>query len=164
MLLLLPLLARGSSSLGQLTVAMAQNGSLTVSVGTSEWFTSDGAWLMSRGHVYSSTDGSLLLRSVGPIAGSDRIGAFHGSVAKWQTADGGTPLETSVRVYDNSTHAIFAQHFPDGVANASLGQGDQQSLCRDGFEGWCARDGEHGRPAPPSPAPAQLTKTPRALN
>jgi hypothetical protein len=122
-----------------LDVSMAKDGSLAVAIGGAPWLTSDGAWMMSSaGKVSSSADGSLALKSVAPLSGSDEAGSYTGSVAKWQASDG-TPLETSVRTY--ARHAIFAQTFPVGVANASVGQGQAQALCRDGFEGWCARDG-----------------------
>ena len=124
----------------QLAVPMAKDGSLSVRVGGTEWLTSGGAWVMtSGGRVSSSADGTLSLRSVSPLSGSDAAGGrYTGSVAKWAAADG-TPYETSVRVY--ASHAVFAQHFPAGVANASAGQGDEPALCQDGWPGWCKRDG-----------------------
>ena len=128
-----------SSAPSLLAVSMAKDGSRSASIGGSEWLTCSGAWMISSGgRVSSSANGSLVLKSVGPLSGSDAAGSFAGSLAKWQAADG-TPFETSVRVY--ATHAVFGQTCPEGVKNASVGQGQAQALCRDGFEGWCKRDG-----------------------
>ena len=131
--------ASAAASAPPLEVAMAHDGSLSVAIGGSPWLRSVGAWMMSSGgRLSTSADGSLALKSVTPLSGSDKAGSYTGSVAKWEASDG-TPLETSVRTY--SHHAIFSQSFPAGVANASIGQGQAQALCRDGFVGWCKRDG-----------------------
>ena len=90
---------------------MRIDGSLSVVIDGTKWLTSAGAWMMSSGgRVSSSVDGTLLLRSVNPLSGSDAAGGrYTGSIAKWEAVDG-TPYETSVRVYDS--HAVFVQHFP----------------------------------------------------
>ena len=123
---------------GELTALMGKDGSLTITVGGSDWFTSSGGWLSSGGQVFDARDGSLALRSVAPISGVDATGEWRGQLATWLAADG-TPFETSVRVY--SRHIRFAQRFPAGVKRSSTGQGATQALCQDGWEGWCRRDG-----------------------
>ena len=66
-----------------------------------------------------SVDGSLTLKSNTPVSGTDAAGAYVGATMAWAAGDG-TPLSTSVRVY--AEHALFAQSFPEGVAQASAGQ------------------------------------------
>lgn len=138
-MLVLALVTAAAAAAPPLEIAMANDGSVSVTIGGSPWLRSVGAWMLSSGgRLSASADGSLALKSVTPLSGSDKAGSYTGSVAKWEASDG-TPLETSVRAY--SHHAIFVQSFPAGVANASIGQGQVESLCRDGFTGWCKRDG-----------------------
>lgn len=138
-MLVLALGAAAAAGAPLLDVTMENDGSVLVEIGGSPWLHSAGASIMSSGgQRFASTNGDLVLKSVTPLSGSDKAGSYTGAVAKWQARDG-TPFETSVRKY--SHHAVFAQSFPAGVANASVGQGQTQELCRDGFEGWCKRDG-----------------------
>eukprot|EP01043_Picozoa_sp_COSAG02_P106997 COSAG02_NODE_43001_length_379_cov_0.707143_1_plen_75_part_10 len=75
---------------------MAHDGSVSVAIGGSPWLRSAGAWMLSSGgQLSTSADGSLVLKSVTPLSGSDKAGSYTGSVAKWEASDG-TPLETSV--------------------------------------------------------------------
>lgn len=75
----------------------------------------------ANGQWRSTADGTLKLLGSSESVGSDAMGEFNATVLSWR--GGGLAFETGFYQYASS--CLFETHYPDGVANASVGFGPQ---------------------------------------
>ena len=121
MLLVLLLASCAIPAVGsKVAVDVTEDGAMTLSVHGEPWLQTAPYWLASDSQVFSTSDSSLLLKSSKVTSGHDAAGAYTGTTLEWDAGD--TPFIASVKVY--SSHAVFTQLFPAGVANSGIGTDD----------------------------------------
>jgi hypothetical protein len=107
------------------TVALATNGSFTLSVGGSPYFSSAAIFVRSDGRFFSTVDGSLAPAGAPspPAPGSDALGAFTRQEITW-LGDGTSPLMvTAINTYPALGAVSFETSFPRGLNGTAAPQG-----------------------------------------
>jgi len=95
-----------------LDVAIAANGSYTVSVDGAPWFESDDTFITSGGTVYSLSAGTLALERTAKSTGMDGLGAFAQTTMMLRA--GSTPPQTvafSIKAWEDGETLEFTQSF-----------------------------------------------------
>ena len=100
-----------------LDVAIAANGSYTVSVDGAPWFESDDTFITSGGSVYSLSAGTLALERTAKSTGVDGLGAFAQTTMMLRAAT--TPpitVEFSIKSWQDGETLESVQSFPKTIA------------------------------------------------
>jgi hypothetical protein len=120
-----------------LDVAIAANGSYTVSVDGAPWFESDDTFITSGGTVYSLSAGTLALERTAKSTGMDGLGAFAQTTMMLRAATTPpTTVEFSIKAWQDGETLEFVQSFPAGLADSNGAGAEAKNSVATSFPAW----------------------------
>ena len=124
--LLAALLPLASAELSALSSAQGGGGGVAIDGAT--WFSPGNVSVTVGGVTHSTADGTLE-QSGTPTTdkGSDTLGDYSITTKSWSA--GGTPFETSEKIYDGGRFIVYTQTFPKGAAATAAPGGADVSSC-----------------------------------
>ena len=109
-------------------LSSAQGGGGGVAIDGATWFSPGNVSVTVGGVTHSTADGTLE-QSGTPTTdkGSDALGEYSITTKSWSA--GGTPFETSEKIYDGGRFIVYTQTFPKGAAATAAPGGADVSSC-----------------------------------